>query len=84
MVCALKVGHVLTNLGRRQKGFLFVNLSDTFLQTYHSKFDYIASLNFWIRTVKFSDNLKALKCNNNKTNKLMILNKSKQYEFHQL
>ena len=32
-------------------------------QTYHSKLDKVTSLNFWIRTIKFPDNLKALKCN---------------------
>jgi len=59
MVCVLTVCHVLTNLGRRQKGFL-----GPVFETYHSKLDYIASLNFWIKTVKFPDNLEALKCNN--------------------
>ena len=39
---------------------------DIAFQTYHCKLDYVTSLNLWIRTVKFSNNLKALKFDNNK------------------
>lgn len=44
---------------------IYARLYDPVCYTHYSKLDDVASLDFWIWTVKFPNNLKALKNNNN-------------------